>query len=200
MSLLAGQRFSVIDLETTGWSTAHGATVIEIARVGVEDGELAATWSSLVGPRRPVPADAVQTHGITEAMLDGAPEPAALARSLRESCAGLPLVFHNAPFDLPFLTQLLRQGGEPPLYNPVIDTLGLARGLFGSGVNALGTLAEQLGLPREQAHRALGDARTTARLLIQLTPRWEAEKAVSSVDQLAAASQDVLRQSARRPI
>ena len=141
----------MIDLETTGWSTAHGATAIEIARVGVEDGAIAETWSSLVGPRRPIPPEAIQTHGITEEMLEGAPGPESLATSLREACAGSLLVFHNAPFDLPFLALLLRQGGAPPLYDPVIDTLGLSRGLFGSGVNTLAQLAEQLGFPAEHS-------------------------------------------------
>jgi DNA polymerase III epsilon subunit-like protein len=119
-------------------------------------------------------------------------------RLLREACGDLPLVFHNAPFDLPFLVQLFREAGAPPLVNPIVDTLGLARGLFGTGSNALGALAARLKLPAETAHRALGDTRTTARLFVELAGRWEREKGVRSVLELAAASQDVMRTTARR--
>ena len=82
--------------------------------------------------------------------------------------------------------------------NPIIDTLGLARGLFGTGSNALGALATRLQLPPETAHRALGDTRTTGRLFVELAGRWEREKGVKSLLELAAASQDVMRATARR--
>ena len=121
-----------------------------------------------------------------------------MGRALRESCADLPLVFHNAPFDLPFLLGLFREAGAPPLLNPIVDTLGLARGLFPQAGNSLVAVAQRLQLPPEAAHRALGDARTTARVFAALAARWETEKGVSSLAQLAAASQDVMRLTARR--
>ena len=114
------------------------------------------------------------------------------------ACGDLPLVNHNAPFDLPFLQELMRSAGQRPLLNPVVDTLGLARGLFGSGGNSLSPLAERLGIPAESAHRALGDALTTARLLLELAGRWERERGIGSLAELAAASQDVMRLTARR--
>jgi len=99
-------------------------------------------------------------------------------------------------FDLPFLIVLLRQAGQPPLFNPIVDTLGLARGLAGPGGHSLGTLAARMGLPFEAQHRALGDARTTARLFLAMSGRWEAERGVRTLAELAAASQDMLRQAA----
>ena len=122
-----------------------------------------------------------------------------MAAGLAERCAGRTLVLHNAAFDLPFLAVTMRQGGRPPLLNPVVDTLGLARGLFDVGGNALGALAARLGLPAETSHRALGDALTTARLLRVLGERWEREKGVRTLAELAAVSQDVLRLTNRRP-
>jgi hypothetical protein len=86
----------------------------------------------------------------------------------------------------------------PPLTNPIVDTLGLARGLFGASGNRLGELAVKLQLPSETAHRALGDTRTTARLFVELAGRWEREKGVRSLMELAAVSQDVVRATARR--
>lgn len=198
MSLLSGQVVMAVDTETTGMSPNDGHRLVEVARVTVQDGVLGEEWSTLIDPGRPIPADAARVHGISDAMVVGAPKAAEAGRQLRAACADLPLVFHNAPFDLPFLLHLFRDAGAPALLNPVIDTLGLARGLFGTGSNSLGALATKLKLPAETAHRALGDTRTTARLFIELSGRWEREKGVRSLLELAAVSQDVMRVTARR--
>jgi len=198
MSLLAGHKILALDTETTGMSPADGHRLVEVARVAVVDGALAEEWSTLVAPGRPIPPDATRVHGIRDDMVANAPAAAEVGRALREACGDLPLVFHNAPFDLPFLLHLFHEAGAPPLLNPVVDTLGLARGLFGTGNNSLGALAKRLGLPAETAHRALGDTRTTARAFVELAARWEREKGVRSLLELAALSQDVMRVTARR--
>ena len=198
MGILTGHTVVAVDTETTGMSPVDGHRLVEVARVAVVDGSLAAEWSSLVNPARPIPADATRVHGITDAMVASAPPAGEVGRALREACGDLPLVFHNSPFDLPFLLHLFREAGAPPLLNPIVDTLGLARGLFGTGSNALGALATRLQLPAETAHRALGDTRTTARLFVELAGRWEREKGVRSLLELAAASQDIMRATARR--
>jgi DNA polymerase-3 subunit epsilon len=198
MSLLAGKTILALDTETTGMSPADGHRLVEVARVAVVDGALGEEWSSLIDPGRPIPPDATRVHGIRDDMVATAPKSGEVGRALREACADLPLVFHNAPFDLPFLLWLFREAGAPPLLNPVVDTLGLARGLFGTGNNSLGALAQRLGLPAETAHRALGDTRTTARAFVALAARWEREKGVRTLLELAAVSQDVMRATARR--
>jgi DNA polymerase III epsilon subunit-like protein len=195
---LAGRRLAVVDLETGGWSVAEGHGVIEVARVVVEDGAIVETWSSLVRSPRPVSAGALAVTGITEADLAAAPEAAAVAPALRAAVAGLPLAFHNAAFDLPFLQTFLADAGQPPLHAPVLDTLGLARGLFGGGTNDLPTLTAALGVAEPRAHRAADDARATARTLIALAARWELERGVRTLAELAAASQDALRAGTRR--
>ena len=198
MGLLNGTRLLALDTETTGMSPRSGAALVEVASVALENGAIGENWSSLVNPGRPIPPDAERVHGISDAMVAGAPEPAAIAGRLRAACGDLPLVFHNAPFDLPFLRELMCRSGQAPLHNPVVDTLGLARGLYEGGGNSLGALAARFGLPPQTAHRALGDALTTAHLFLLLTRRWEEENQVRSLDELAAVSQDVLRLTARR--
>ena len=180
MSLLAGVTVLAVDTETTGMSPADGHRLVEVARVAVVNGALGEEWSTLIQPGRAIPPDATRVHGISDAMVANAPTAAAAGRELRAACADLPLVFHNAPFDLPFLLQLFRDANAAPLLNPIIDTLGLARGLFGTGSNALGALATRLNLPAETAHRALGDTRTTARLFVELAGRWQREKGITS--------------------
>lgn len=197
MPLLAGARLAVIDTETTGFDIGHGYELIELAVVDVVDGAIASQWASLARPMRPIPWGAAQVHGITTAMVAAAPLPREVAHELVARVRGVPLVFHNAAFDLPFLQQMLRGAGLPPLQNPVIDTYGLSR-LIRPKSHALAALAVDLALPVEPPHRALGDALTTARLLLALAPRWEAERAAHSLAELAAESQDVLRSPKRQ--
>jgi len=198
VSLLEGRTLLAVDTETTGMSPADGHRLVEVARVAIVNGALGEEWSTLVRPGRPIPPDATRVHGIDDTMVAAAPAPADAGRLLREACADLPLVFHNASFDLPFLLHLFREAGVPALLNPVVDTLGLARGLFGTGSNSLRALAAKLELPPEIPHRALGDTRTTARAFVELARRWEQEKGVRSLLELAAISQDLMRATARR--
>ncbi len=177
MALLDGRTLIVVDTETTGFDPLQGHEIIEVATVAIENGAISAEWASLVRPSHRIPRE--------------------VAAALRLRCGDHVLAFHNALFDLPFVRALLRGAGKPPLTAPVIDTLGLARGLFGAGGNSLASLAPKLALPVETAHRALPDARTTARALLQLVPRWERERGAGSLDELAAASLDQVRLSRR---
>ena len=198
MGLLLGRTLFAVDTETTGMSPADGARLVEVARVTIADGALGDGWSSLIHPGVRIPPDATRVHGITDAMVANEPRAAEVGRVLREALGDTPLVFHNAPFDLPFLAHLFREANAPVLTNPVVDTLGLARGLFSTGGNALGALTSKLGLPQEAAHRALGDTRMTARLFLALAERWERDKGVRTLEELAGVSADVMRTTARR--
>ena len=198
MSVLDGAALIAIDTETTGMSPDQGHRVVEVAAVPIDSGAVGEGWASLVTPGRPIPPDAARVHGITDAMVADAPTPGVVAGVLRERVGARVWVMHNAPFDLPFLVALFRDAGQLPPAPPIVDTLGLARGLLGSGGNRLGELAAKLGLPVETQHRALGDATTTARLAVVLAQRWARERGVRTLDELAAASLDVMRLTARR--
>lgn len=87
----------------------------------------------------------------------------------------------------------MRTNGQPPLYNPVLDTLGLARAWDPGGSHGLGRMAERVGVPRRERHRALPDAITTAQLLVVLAERFAKERGIRSFWELAALSQDAAR-------
>lgn len=189
----------VMDTETTGMNPADGARLIEVATVEIIAGTIEPDgWSTLVNPGRPIPADATRVHGITDEMVKGAPLPADIASGLRARLGAAALAFHNAPFDLPFLRQFFEDGGAPGLEAPVIDTLGLARSIYGTGRNGLSDLSARLGMPKETAHRALGDARMTARVLIALAGWHERHRGIKTLAELAAHSQDVVRSTSGR--
>lgn len=188
----------VLDTETTGFKVEEGHRIVEIATVEIFAGRPEEGWSTLVNPGRPIPADATKVHGVTDEMVKGAPRAADFASGLRYRLGAGMLCFHNAPFDLPFIQQLLEAGGADLLTNPVVDTLGLARNCYGTGKNSLSELNARLGLPSESAHRALGDARMTARVLVLLAGWHERHKGICSFAELAALSQDVVRRTSYR--
>lgn len=199
MAILSGHVVLAVDTETTGFYPAQGDRVTEVACVPVDDGAPGEGWSSLVHTSREIPAEVTRITGITPAMVAAAPAPAIAGATLRAACGERALAFHNAPFDLPFLAVLFAEAGVPPLANPVIDTLGLARGLNGTGGNSLVAVAKRLGVPDpDRAHRALDDARTTALVLVRLAAEWEERKGIRSLMELAAVSQDVMRTTGRR--
>lgn len=192
MSILSGHELRVIDVETTGLFP-DGHRILEVASVRLDDGRAGEAWSSFVRPDRRIPPEAVAVHGITAEMVQDAPDARAVAAALAAEIGARPLAFHHARFDVPFLRALMREGGQPPLTQPVIDTLGLARGLEPRGGHSLGRLAQRYGIQRMERHRALPDATTTALLLIALAERWERDRGIRSLMELAAVSQDVLR-------
>ncbi|MFB6356864.1 MAG: PolC-type DNA polymerase III, partial [bacterium] len=77
------------------------------------------------------------------------------------------LVAHNLPFDLKFVEYYYEESIE----NEYLDTLLMARQLHGFRSNKLGFVADKLGVDLDNAHRAIHDARATARILSELTHR-----------------------------
>ena len=162
----------VVDLETTGLGA--GAEITEIGAVRVRDGAVADEFSSLVKPSRPIPPFITSLTGITPAMVAGAdPIAVVLGRFMDWSglgCEGSPvLVAHNATFDVGFLRRAARASSLPWPRVRVVDTLALARLALPRPLvrnHKLGTIASYFGTATVPEHRALGDARATAEILL----------------------------------
>jgi len=163
---LLARPFAVIDFETTGLYPAVGDEIVEIGVVRIEDGALGKRWSQLVNPGRAMDPTAVQVSGIQPETLLKEPPFEDVADTFLEYLGDAVIVAHNAEFDLAFLQYKLVRIGRPQLPNPVLDTLEIARAQDDSGPNALGILANRLGIEGPHAHRALDDAIMAARVLI----------------------------------
>lgn len=155
---------AVVDVETTGLSPRYGDRVIEIGVLRAE-GEREVTFESFVDPRCPISPGAMAVHGITQEMVAEAPRFGDVADQVWQLLDGVVLVAHNAPFDVSFLNAERRYLGLPPLDNPLIDTLTLARRHFTFPRNNLGAIAFELGLPTDIRHRALADVLITWEVL-----------------------------------
>lgn len=65
--------YVVFDLETTGINQGRDA-IIEISAVKVVGGAIVEEYSTLVNPKRHIPAGATAVNGITDGMVADAPE------------------------------------------------------------------------------------------------------------------------------
>ena len=168
---------AVIDFETTGVSPGQGARATEVAIVLLEGGQVVDRFQSLMKTGVWIPSFITQLTGITNAMVNAAPDAAQVMQDAARFVGDAPMVAHNASFDSKFWQAELALAGMPAP-QPFACTVLLSRRLYPEAPShKLGTLVDYHGLPRTgQAHRALADAEMAAALLVRmqhdLRTRW----------------------------
>jgi DNA polymerase-3 subunit epsilon len=150
-----------VDTETTGLSTRFGDRMVEIALVRFRGDVMENFYTTLLNPERPISPGAARIHGITDRDVRDAPRFGEVANQIRAEMENAVLVAHNAPFDLGFISNEFRIARVNSPANLAIDTLPLLRRFFRFRSNSLSRVADDLGLERETAHRALADVLTT---------------------------------------
>jgi DNA polymerase III epsilon subunit family exonuclease len=160
-----------VDVETTGLYPVFGDRIVEVGALKMRGDREVGAFARLVDPRRPISPGARAVNGISDDMVKGEPTFAEIAAEFMNFIAGAILVAHNSPFDLGFLSSELRSAGVPPLRNPIVDTLEIARRYFQFDSNSLGSLAGKFNITVSKAHRALADCRTTFRIFQRLMER-----------------------------
>ncbi|MFG2044034.1 PolC-type DNA polymerase III [Dactylosporangium sp. NPDC048998] len=170
--------FCVVDLETTGLDLRHdeaisyGAVIVRHARIPC--GQVV---YRRLRPTRPISVAAMTVHGLRSADLADAPPIDDVLDELIELLTGRVLVAHAAWVERAFLERALRPRGRR-LGRTVIDTAALLRACHLADLDTgrepnLEASAKRLGLPVHTPHHALGDAFTTAELLLALATRLE---------------------------
>ena len=191
--------FVVVDTETTG-SRAGEDRLIEVGAAKLVGGEVVDTFQQLVDPGRHVPRRITRLTGISTAMVYGQPPAAEVMPRFLDFLGDAILVAHNLPFDARFLDVALAEAGLPPLQNPSLDTLRLARRLLSSlPSKGLSKLTEHFGITVNGRHRALGDAVATAELLTILLDRMRIEFGVETVEDVLAFQRRRYKDTRREP-
>jgi DNA polymerase III epsilon subunit family exonuclease len=163
-SVVLPEEVVVVDTETTGID--RRARLVEIGALRVRRGVVVDRFQTLVDPAMPIPPEVIRVHGITDAMVRGAPQADAALAAFLAWVQGAALVAHNASFDRRIFIQELARVGRPLPGLAVFCTLRMARkALPGHPGYGLGALAQALRIPVTEAHRALADCHTTFGLL-----------------------------------
>lgn len=182
----------VFDTETTGLNPSGGDRLVQIAGIRILNGRIlrGETFESLVRPDRTIPFSATDVHGISDAMVAGAPGPSEVLVRFHAFAADAVLVAHNAAFDMAFLRRAEKAAGVT-FDNPVLDTVLLSAFLEPDGTDyTLDALCARygIGFAPGARHTAPGDARATAELFLRMLPLL-ATRGIDTLGEAARASQ-----------
>ena len=174
-SALSGERFAVVDVETSGLK-ADRHRVLQLGVVVVDaDGTVLDTYSTLVSgtsawQRWFGSVGPTHIHGIRRRDLRGAPSTGVALTELARRLEGARFVAHNAPFDLGFLQAEAHRVGATLPIERALCTLRLSRLLDPDRQHShrLGDLCARYGITIDRPHDALSDAEATAALLPHL--------------------------------
>lgn len=149
--------YAVVDTETTGLDSSTDA-LVEIGAVVFRRGVESGRFSTLIDPGRPLGAGAARVTGLEDWRLAGQPSPVE-AYLMFDHWLGdprMPLVAHNAGFDMGFLDRVAPGGFVHRMF---VDTLELDVGLHPSrGSHSVESLVRAYGIGESEEHRALSDA------------------------------------------
>jgi DNA polymerase-3 subunit epsilon len=160
------------DLETTGTDVTKDR-IIELALVIEEGSE---TWGTTMrfNPGIPIPAEATETHGITDQMVAHCASFGDHAKSIHRMFQGCDIAGYNvAQFDIPLLWEEFHRAGVVWDLNGVniIDACKIYREKEPRTLEAAAKY--YLGEEHTEAHQAAGDVEMTRRVLTAQRARYE---------------------------
>ena len=127
--VMLDQEYVVFDFETTGFNAGGMDSIIEIGAVKIKNGEVIERYDELINPDRPLPEKIVQLTNITDDMLRNKRREKDAVKDFINWFGDLPMVAHNAKFDVSFLEMAYKKYNLGTFNNTVIDTLELSRAL-----------------------------------------------------------------------
>ena len=173
---LSQSTYVVFDLETTGLDPKSGNSIIEIGAVKIKDGKIIDRYDELIDPKVKLSEEIIKITCITNEMLEGKREEKESVIDFMNWVGDLPMVAHNARFDLSFLEMAYTKYNLGKINNTVIDTLGLSRYLESSErYHNLATLVKRYNIDWDESkhHRADYDSEGTALIFYQMLKKLE---------------------------
>ncbi|HEA30605.1 MAG TPA: DNA polymerase III subunit epsilon [Leeuwenhoekiella sp.] len=172
---MTSQRYSIIDVETTG-KGLHGSRITEICIVLLEDDQVIDKFTSLVNPECIIPPFITGLTGIDNALVADAPKFHEIVDDIERMTRGSIFVAHNVNFDYNVLRGEFKMIGRD-FNRKKLCTVRLSRKLIPKLYSySLGKLCTSLGIPLNNRHRAEGDTDATVLLfkkILDLDPERE---------------------------
>ena len=181
-----------IDLETTGLSPLVDR-IIEIAAFKVTpSGD--SLFETLINPEIPIPPHTTAIHNITDNMVSDSPKLIEVLLELKQFLGELPIVAHNAKFDLGFIVMGLQREKIKLSSALIYCSCKLARITHKEVENhKLGTLVKELNIPLVNHHRALDDAYASLKIFVQGLARLKLDDLKSSAELFSLTDFDELK-------
>lgn len=151
----------VVDLETTGFSPDHGDAIISIGAVAMKGEQLLLgdSFYTLVKPDRSIPPHVRSLTGISDEMVQDAPELLPAISRFFRFVGDRPLVAHHSRHEREFFRASLWKTSRRPFTHRMLDTMLLIRLLskpIGNG--SLDALCALHDIPISRRHHAYCDA------------------------------------------
>ena len=159
--------YVVFDTETTGFNAAGGDQMIEIGAVKICQGNIIDRFDELIDPKKHIPDKITELTCITDEMVKGKDDEETVTKRFLEWIGDLPMVAHNAKFDISFIEMAMKKYNLGEFTNTVVDTLELSRALDqGYSRHSLSALVKRYNVTWDEDahHRADYDAEGTAQV------------------------------------
>lgn len=179
-TILDMKKYVVFDTETTGLSR-YNDKIIEIGIITVNNGVID-RYETFINPEMHIPSSASKVNGIYDKDVVNAPTYSEIAPVIHEKLHGIPIIAHNASFDLAFIENMFcSEGLSAELF--YLDTLSLSRRYMKNlPDHKLQTLIAYFGIEKGNAHRAGDDAFATMQVFehirSEMLSQIEMEKAL----------------------
>ena len=168
--------YVVFDLETTGLYPKSGDSIIEVGAVKVSDGNIIDRYDELINPGKTLSDEIINITGIKNDMLEGKRNEEEVIKDFMQWAGDLPMVAHNARFDISFMDEAYLKYKLGTLNNIVIDTLGISRYLESKErYHSLAVLVKRYEIPwdEDRHHRADYDSEGTALIFLKMLKKLE---------------------------
>jgi DNA polymerase-3 subunit alpha (Gram-positive type) len=160
----------LFDIETTGLDPVANE-ITEIGALLIKGSELKDMFCTLIKPQTPISAEITRLTGIDDELVKDAPTISEALPQFLNFVGPLPLIAHNADFDVSFIREQVRKVKGIELPNSIYCTLKLSRKILPGLKNyKLHTIGEHFGLTVANRHRAIGDAELTFQVWQKLLP------------------------------
>ena len=161
--------YTVFDIETTGLSVNFDK-IIEISAIKLQNNQVIGEYNTFVNPERPLSQLTTKLTSIKNSDVALAKKIEEVIPEFKKFFEGTIMIAHNAHFDMGFIYSVLKENDLYDGVYPTIDTLQIARSLYGDELKRfnLKAVSKYFKIHLEQHHRAIYDTRATSEIFLHM--------------------------------